>query len=58
MQRGPVLKHNPNQRYATTPLTAHLLRLIAEQHRIPVQEFVVRNDSPCGSKYLPLLIHL
>lgn len=55
MQRGPVLKHNPNQRYATTPLTAHLLRLIAEQHRIPVQEFVVRNDSPCGTTIGPIL---
>jgi aspartyl aminopeptidase len=49
MHQGPVIKHNPNQRYATTGVTAHVLRHIAQLEQIPIQEFVVRNDSPCGS---------
>ncbi|KAI9283184.1 peptidase M18 [Sporodiniella umbellata] len=55
MHKGTVIKVNANQRYATTAPTSLILREIARQKDIPIQEFVVRNDSPCGSTIGPML---
>ncbi|KAI9247475.1 peptidase M18 [Phascolomyces articulosus] len=55
MHKGTVIKINANQRYATTAPTALILREIARRRNIPIQEFVVRNDSPCGSTIGPML---
>jgi aspartyl aminopeptidase len=55
MHSGVVIKSNANIRYATTMATAFLLREIARRNNIPVQEFVVRNDSPCGSTIGPII---
>ncbi|TPX35153.1 hypothetical protein SeMB42_g07233 [Synchytrium endobioticum] len=52
---GVVLKMNANQRYATTAITAAVLREAAKIKNVPLQEFVVRNDSPCGSTIGPML---
>jgi aspartyl aminopeptidase len=52
---GPVVKENQNQRYATNSVSGSLLRVIAEKNQIPLQEFVVRNDSLCGSTIGPIL---
>jgi aspartyl aminopeptidase len=43
------------QRYATTAVTTVVLKELAKTHNIPIQEFVVRNDSPCGSTIGPML---
>lgn len=53
--KGIVIKTNANQRYATTPLTAALLREVCKRGDVPVQEFVVRNDSPCGTTIGPII---
>ncbi|KAF7728929.1 hypothetical protein EC973_005324 [Apophysomyces ossiformis] len=55
MHKGTVIKINANQRYATTAPTSLIIREIARLRDIPVQEFVVRNDSPCGSTIGPML---
>ncbi|KAJ1735681.1 hypothetical protein LPJ72_001765 [Coemansia sp. Benny D160-2] len=55
LQKGPGIKVNANQRYATTAVTSTILKDIASRHGIPLQEFVVRNDSPCGSTIGPML---
>merc|ERR1712072_413879 len=55
MQGGPVLKYNANQRYATTAPTAFLIKELARRHDVPIQEFVVRNDSACGSTIGPIM---
>lgn len=53
--KGIVIKTNANQRYATTPLTASLLREVCKLGNVPVQDFIVRNDSPCGSTIGPII---
>uniref|UniRef100_A0A0A9Y1J7 aspartyl aminopeptidase n=1 Tax=Lygus hesperus TaxID=30085 RepID=A0A0A9Y1J7_LYGHE len=55
MHKGPVLKYNTNKRYATNGISAAVIKQIAKQHQIPIQEFVVRNDSPCGSTIGPII---
>ena len=54
MHQGWVIKVNANQRYATTAVGAFLIKELAKRRNIPVQEFVVRNDSPCGSTIGPM----
>ncbi|KAG0181042.1 hypothetical protein DFQ28_009604 [Apophysomyces sp. BC1034] len=55
MHKGTVIKVNANQRYATTAVTSLVLKELAKKHDIPIQEFVVRNDSSCGSTIGPML---
>ncbi|GAV60245.1 Peptidase_M18 domain-containing protein [Cephalotus follicularis] len=55
MQKGLVIKHNANQRYATSGVTAFLFAEVAKIHNIPTQEYVVRNDMGCGSTIGPIL---
>jgi aspartyl aminopeptidase len=55
LNAGPVLKVNANQRYATTSITAAIIKQIAAEARVNLQEFVVRNDTGCGSTIGPLV---
>ncbi|KAK4593261.1 hypothetical protein RGQ29_017395 [Quercus rubra] len=55
LQKGLVIKHNANQRYATSGVTAFLFKEIGKNHNLPTQEFVVRNDMGCGSTIGPIL---
>ncbi|KAJ3683142.1 hypothetical protein LUZ60_013369 [Juncus effusus] len=55
LQNGLVIKHNANQRYATSAVTAFLFKQVAELQDLPIQEFVVRNDMGCGSTIGPIL---
>ncbi|KAI9503980.1 hypothetical protein GGI25_000862 [Coemansia spiralis] len=55
LHKGPAIKINANQRYATTAVTSAILKDIAARNDIPIQEFVVRNDSSCGSTIGPML---
>ncbi len=54
LNRGPVIKYNANQRYATNSGTACLFKTLCEKENIPVQEFVMRSDLACGSTIGPL----
>jgi aspartyl aminopeptidase len=54
LNRGPVIKLNANQRYATNGLTAGLFRLVCKKAGVPCQQFVMRNDLACGSTIGPL----
>ncbi|KAL2155905.1 hypothetical protein VTH82DRAFT_647 [Thermothelomyces myriococcoides] len=52
---GPVIKINANQRYATNSPGIVLIQEVARRARVPLQLFVVKNDSPCGSTIGPML---
>ena len=46
---GPVIKINANARYATNSPGVVVVEECARLANIPIQRFVVRNDSRCGS---------
>ncbi|KAF3770343.1 aspartyl aminopeptidase-like protein [Cryphonectria parasitica EP155] len=55
MNKGIVIKINANQRYATNSPGIVLLQEVAKKAGVPLQLFVVRNDSACGSTIGPML---
>ena len=56
MNRGLVIKSNSNQRYASNGVTSFIVRELARRAGLtPPQEFVVRNDCPCGSTIGPII---
>ena len=55
MNNGVVIKTNFNQRYASDLISTSIFRIIAEKAQIPVQDFITRNDSPCGSTIGPIV---
>jgi aspartyl aminopeptidase len=54
LNRGPVIKINANQRYASNSETSGLYRMLAAEEDVPVQSFVVRTDMACGSTIGPI----
>jgi aspartyl aminopeptidase len=54
VNRGPAIKVNANQRYATSADTAALFARACADAGVPVQTFVSRNNVPCGSTIGPL----
>ncbi len=55
LNKGPVIKINGNQRYATSSETSAMFRQLCEVNEIPVQAFVVRSDMGCGSTIGPIV---
>jgi len=54
VNRGPAIKVNANQRYATNAETAAAFQRACERAEVPWQVFVSRNNMPCGSTIGPL----
>lgn len=55
LNQGPVIKVNANQRYVTNSAGIVLMKKIGNLSKVPLQLFVVRNDSPCGSTIGPMI---
>ena len=51
---GPVIKTNAQQRYATTASTAVMFEELCRKVDVPVQQYVVRTNLPCGSTIGPI----
>jgi len=54
VNRGPAIKLNSNQRYATSDATAAVFARACADAGVPHQVFVSRNNMPCGSTIGPL----
>jgi aspartyl aminopeptidase len=52
--KGPVIKLNVNQSYASDGLTLARLEQWARRAEVTLQRYVVRSDLPCGSTIGPL----
>ncbi len=46
---GPVIKHHANQSYSTSSQSATWIQLAGICSGVPIQNFVVRSDTLCGS---------
>lgn len=55
INRGPVIKWNSNQRYATDALTGGFFQALCLHCTVKSQDFVMRNDMACGSTIGPLI---
>ena len=54
VNKGPVIKINHNQRYATNSETQGLFAQLCDEASVPYQPFVVRSDMGCGSTIGPI----
>ncbi|HEY4610497.1 MAG TPA: M18 family aminopeptidase, partial [Ilumatobacteraceae bacterium] len=54
VNRGPAIKVNSNQRYATTARSTAMLRRVFAEAGVPSQVFVSRNNVPCGTTIGPI----
>ena len=54
LNRGPVIKINANQRYASNSETSAHFRHLCALESVPVQAFVTRTDLGCGSTIGPI----
>lgn len=54
LNKGPVIKVNNNQRYATNSETSSFFRQLCQQQGIKPQVFVTRSDLGCGSTIGPI----
>ena len=54
LNKGPVIKVNANQRYASNSETVSLFKLLCKKSDVPYQSFVTRTDMGCGSTIGPI----
>lgn len=51
---GVILKSNAQKRYATDAFSSLPVRIISDNLGLPLQQFVSRNDIPCGTTVGPI----
>lgn len=55
INKGPVIKIDANNHYATTGQTEAIFKNIAQKTNIPLQKFIIHSDLPCGSTVGPIV---
>ena len=55
INKGVVLKRNCNLRYTTDSVSGAIVRVLSEKFDVPLEDFIVRNDSRCGSTIGPMM---
>ena len=58
INKGVVLKRNCNGRYTTDALSGAVVKLVAQNKDVDLQEFIVHCDSRCGSTIGPMVSSL
>ena len=53
--KGVVLKINANNRYTTNGISGAVIKHICQEGGVPLQSFIIRQDTPCGSTIGPML---
>ncbi|WP_028972482.1 M18 family aminopeptidase [Spirochaeta cellobiosiphila] len=53
LNKGPVIKVNTKQMYATTSYGFARYVQLCDQENVPYQQFIIRSDKPCGSTIGP-----
>ncbi|MBW1637027.1 MAG: M18 family aminopeptidase [Deltaproteobacteria bacterium] len=54
LNKGPVIKINANQRYATNSISSAVFKNLCKKIEVTPQEFVMRSDMTCGSTVGPM----
>ena len=54
LNRGPVIKVDACQSYATSNVTSSMVKVLAQQANVAVQSYVTRADMRCGSTIGPM----
>lgn len=57
MERGIVIKHNSQHKYASDARSTSAIAVLCKNHNIPFQHFVTKGDMPCGSTVGPIHAH-
>lgn len=51
---GPVIKTNPNQRYASDAFSSAIFASLCDRANVPHQQFMTRSDLACGTTIGPI----
>ena len=54
LNKGPVIKYDANQSYATCIDTSSIIKSLAKSEGVPLQQYVTRADMRCGSTIGPM----
>ena len=55
LNKGMVIKNHCRQRYATSSLSSAVVQKLCKEHRVPFQQFVLRQDKNGGSTIGPIM---
>lgn len=55
LNQGIILKTNCNGRYSSDGVSSSIVRRISEIVEVPLNDFIVSNESPCGTTIGPIL---
>jgi len=55
MHKGVTIKVNPNTRYATDSEGSAIIKELCNNRSLLCQEFIVKQDSPCGTTIGPII---
>lgn len=55
LNAGPVIKVNAQQRYSTDAAAAAVFMALCEEAGVPCQQYIHRNDIPCGTTIGPII---
>ena len=58
VNEGIILKINANGRYTTDSISGSVIKYIAHENKVPLNDFIVSCDSRCGSTIGPMISSL